>query len=141
MTIMINQKHKYGVIKIFYFVQQQMLSFDKCLKSEVNKYSGVCKWFFTGILACFSGGYVFAFCSSCYLFLGILGLLSLSDRFSFNHKEIKGELLNCSNSTKTFWRSYCFSNICSLELKIFEQEINESIYYAGANKIDIIISF
>ena len=58
--IMSEQKHIYGfLLRFFLFCSAADIDLlDKCPKSEVNKYAGVgATVFFTGILACFSGGY------------------------------------------------------------------------------------
>ncbi len=148
---MINQKHKYGVISRFFLFcsAADVELLNKCPKSEVNKYSGVgATVFFTGILACFSGGYaLYTAFNSIFLsfFLGIFwGLLVFNlDRFLVSTiKKSKGKLQEFAQIVPRLFLAILLSLVISvpLELKIFEQEINESIYYAGANKIDKLTS-
>ena len=148
---MINQKHKYGVILNFFLFcsAADFELLNKCPKSEVNKYAGVgATVFFTGVLACFSGGYaLYTAFNSIVLsfFLGIFwGLLVFNlDRFLVSTiKKSKGKLQEFAQITPRLLLAILLSLVISvpLELKIFEQEINESIYYAGANKIDKLTS-
>ena len=148
---MINQKHKYGaILRFFLFCSAADVELlEKCPKSELNKYAGVgATVFFTGILACFSGGYaLFTAFNSTFLsfFLGIFwGLLVFNlDRFLVSTiKKSKGKLQEFAQIIPRLLLAVLLSLVISvpLELKIFEQEINESIYYAGANKIDKLTS-
>ena len=148
---MINQKHKYGVILNFFLFcsAADFELLNKCPKSEVNKYAGVgATVFFTGVLACFSGGYaLYTAFNSIVLsfFLGIFwGLLVFNlDRFLVSTiKKSKGKLQEFAQITPRLLLAILLSLVISvpLELKIFEQEINESIYYAGADKIDKLTS-
>jgi hypothetical protein len=148
---MINQKHKYGaILRFFLFCSAADVELlEKCPKSELNKYAGVgATVFFTGILACFSGGYaLFTAFNSTFLsvFLGIFwGLLVFNlDRFLVSTiKKSKGKLQEFAQIIPRLLLAILLSLVISvpLELKIFEQEINESIYYAGANKIDKLTS-
>ena len=148
---MINQKHKYGAILRFFlfYSAADVELLEKCPKSELNKYAGVgATVFFTGILACFSGGYaLFTAFNSTFLsvFLGIFwGLLVFNlDRFLVSTiKKSKGKLQEFAQIIPRLLLAILLSLVISvpLELKIFEQEINESIYYAGANKIDKLTS-
>ena len=146
-----DQKRKYGIIlRFFLFCSAADIELlDKCPKSEVNKYGGVgATVFFTGILACFSGGYaLFTAFNSIVLsyLLGIFwGLLVFNlDRFLVSTiKKSKGKLRELVQIMPRLLLAILLSLVISvpLELKIFEQEINESIYYAGANKIDKLTS-
>ena len=148
---MINQKHKYGVILNFFLFcsAADVELLNQCPKSEVNKYAGVgATVFFTGVLACFSGGYaLYTAFNSIVLsfFLGIFwGLLVFNlDRFLVSTiKKSKGKLQEFAQITPRLLLAILLSLVISvpLELKIFEQEINESIYYAGADKIDKLTS-
>jgi hypothetical protein len=145
--IMSEQKRTYGfILRFFLFCSAADIELlDKCPKSEVNKYAGVgATVFFTGILACFSGGYALftAFNSlGLSIMLGIFwgSLVFNLDRFLVSTiKKSKGKLQELAQITPRLLLAILLSLVISvpLELKIFEQEINESIYYAGANKID-----
>lgn len=117
----------------------------KCPKSEHHKYAGVgATVFFTGILACASGGYALftAFDSfAIAVLLGIFwGLLVFNlDRFLVSTmKKSRGKLRELVQITPRLFLAILLSLVISVpvELRIFEEEINESLYYAGARKLD-----
>jgi hypothetical protein len=117
----------------------------ECPKAERQKYAGIgATVMITGLLAMFSGGYALhtAF-DSLWLSipLGIFwGLLIFNlDRFLVSTmKKSRGKLREVVQITPRFFLAILLSLVISvpLELKIFEEEIEESLYYAGAEKVD-----
>lgn len=121
----------------------------ECPRSEVNKYLGVgATVVSTGILASLSGGYAIytAFNSVLIaLALGIFwGLLVFNlDRFIVSTmKKSKNKMKELIQITPRLLLAVLLSLVISapLELKIFEEEINESLYYSEANKVDMLDS-
>ena len=117
----------------------------QCPKSEHQKYAGVgATVFFTGLLACASGGYALYTAFNTIwlsLILGVFwGLLVFNlDRFLVSTmKKSRGKLKELSQITPRLLLAVLLAIVIStpLELKIFEEEINESLYYAGARKLD-----
>ncbi len=117
----------------------------QCPKSEHQKYAGVgATVLFTGLLACASGGYaLYTAFNSIWLsvVLGVFwGLLVFNlDRFLVSTmKKSRGKLKELSQITPRLLLAVLLAIVIStpLELKIFEEEINESLYYAGARKLD-----
>ena len=117
----------------------------KCPKSEHHKYAGVgATVFFTAILACFSGGYALytAFDNILLsILLGVFwGLLVFNlDRFLVSTmKKSRSKLRELVQITPRLFLAVLLSLVISVpvELRIFEEEINESLYYAGARKLD-----
>ncbi|NQW27549.1 MAG: DUF4407 domain-containing protein [Flammeovirgaceae bacterium] len=144
---MIDSERKYGpFLRFFLFCSAADVELlNKCPNSEVNKYAGVgATVFFTGILACASGGYaLFTAFDSIFLsvILGIFwgSLVFNLDRFLVSTiKKSRGKFQEVVQITPRLLLAVLLSLVISvpLELKIFEQEIEESIYYAGAAKID-----
>lgn len=118
---------------------------SKCPSSEHHKYTGVgVTVFFTGLLACASGGYALftAFQSvALSVLLGILwGLLVFNlDRFLVSTmKKSKGKILELVQISPRLLLAVLLSLVISvpLELRIFKEEIDEQIYYAGTAKLD-----
>ncbi|MFZ9981216.1 MAG: DUF4407 domain-containing protein [Cyclobacteriaceae bacterium] len=118
---------------------------SKCPSSEHHKYTGVgVTVFFTGLLACASGGYALftAFQSvALSVLLGILwGLLVFNlDRFLVSTmKKSKGKILELVQISPRLFLAVLLSLVISvpLELRIFKEEIDEQIYYAGTVKLD-----
>jgi hypothetical protein len=117
----------------------------KCPKSEHQKYAGVgATVFFTGLLACASGGYAL-FTAFKVIWLSLLlgifwGMLVFNlDRFLVSTmKKSRGKLTELAQITPRLLLAVLLAIVIStpLELKIFEEEINESLYYAGAQKLD-----
>ena len=120
---------------------------EKCPPSEHNKYTGVgATVFFTGLLACLSGGYALytAFQSvwlSCVLGL-FWGMLVFNlDRFLVSTmKKSKGKTRELIQISPRLVLAILLALVISvpLELRIFQEEINESLYYAGARKMDLL---
>jgi hypothetical protein len=117
----------------------------KCPKSEHHKYAGVgATVFFTGLLACASGGYAL-YTAFGIVWLSVLlgifwGLLVFNlDRFLVSTmKKSRGKLKELVQITPRLLLAVLLAFVISvpLELKIFEEEINESLYYVGAQKLD-----
>ncbi len=119
----------------------------KCPNSEHHKYAGVgATVFFTGLLACASGGYALytAFDEVWLaLLLGMFwGLLVFNlDRFLVSTmKKGRGMMKELIQITPRLLLSVLLAFVISvpLELKIFEEEIEESMYYVGAQKLDAL---
>jgi len=119
----------------------------KCPNSEHQKYAGVgATVFFTGLLACASGGYALytAFDEVWLaLLLGMFwGLLVFNlDRFLVSTmKKGRGTMKELLQITPRLLLAVLLAFVISvpLELKIFEEEIKESMYYAGAQKLDAL---
>lgn len=117
----------------------------QCPRSENHKYASIgATVLFTGILASISGGYALfvAFDSfSISVVMGLLwGLLVFNlDRFLVSTmKKTKGKLKEVIQITPRLLLAVLLAIVISspLELKIFEEEINETLHYAGAEKID-----
>lgn len=117
----------------------------QCPQSEVNKYIGVgATVVSTGLLASLSGGYAIytAFNSVGVAFaLGVFwGLLVFNlDRFIVSTmKKSKNKTKELIQITPRLLLAILLSLVISapLELKIFEEEINEALYYSGAKKVD-----
>ena len=138
-----------GVTKIekfFLFCAAADLEILKeCPKNETNKYIGVGVTIFaTGLLAAFSGGYALftAFKSiplaaSLGIFWGIL-VFNL-DRFIVSTiKKSKSKSREIIQVFPRLFLAILLSLVIStpLELKIFEDEINEQLYYTEAKKLD-----
>ena len=119
----------------------------KCPNSEHQKYAGVgATVFFTGLLACASGGYAL-YTAFDEIWLSLLlgmfwGLLVFNlDRFLVSTmKKGRGMLKELIQITPRLLLSVLLAFVISvpLELKIFEEEIKESMYYAGAQKLDAL---
>lgn len=134
------------VIRFFLFCAAADLDFLRdCPKSEHHKYSGVgATVFFTGLLASFSGGYaIYTAFDSVILstLLGVFwGLLVFNlDRFLVSTmKKSKGKLKEVVQIIPRLILAILLAIVISvpLELKIFEEEINERLYYSEASKID-----
>ena len=117
---------------------------DKCPKSEVYKYSGVgVTVFFTGVLAFFSGGYaLYTVFNSIWLAV-VLGffwgaLVFNLDRFLVSTmKKSRGKGREIIQIFPRFLLAVFLSIVISkpLELKIFEQEVNEKLHYTGVSKL------
>ena len=117
----------------------------QCPKSEHQKYAGVgATVFFTGLLACASGGYAL-FTAFKIVWLSVLlgffwgALVFNLDRFLVSTmKKSRGKLKELVQITPRLLLAVLLAIVIStpLELKIFEEEINESLYYAGTQKID-----
>lgn len=134
------------VMRFFLFCAAADLDFLRdCPKSEHHKYSGVgATVFFTGLLASFSGGYaIYTAFDSVILstLLGVFwGLLVFNlDRFLVSTmKKSKGKLKEVVQIIPRLILAILLAIVISvpLELKIFEEEINERLYYSEASKID-----
>lgn len=120
---------------------------SKCPPSEHHKYIGVgVTVFFTGLLASASGGYALytAFQSvGLSLLLGVFwGLLVFNlDRFLVSTmKKSRGKVREVIQILPRLILAVLLSLVISvpLELRIFKEEIDESIYYAGARKLDLL---
>jgi hypothetical protein len=119
----------------------------KCPNSEHQKYAGVgATVFFTGLLACASGGYAL-YTAFDEIWLALLlgmfwGLLVFNlDRFLVSTmKKGRGLMKELIQITPRLLLSVLLAFVISvpLELKIFEEEIKESMYYAGAQKLDAL---
>jgi uncharacterized membrane protein YwzB len=118
---------------------------NECPKSELNKYVGVgATVVSTGFLASLSGGYaVYTAFHSIWLALALgafWGLLVFNlDRFIVSTmKKSKNKYKELIQITPRLLLSILLSIVISapLELKIFEAEINESLYYSEAEKVD-----
>lgn len=117
----------------------------QCPNSEHHKYAGVgATVFFTGLLACASGGYAL-YTAFDVIWLSVLlgifwGLLVFNlDRFLVSTmKKSRGKVKELIQITPRLFLAVLLAIVIStpLELKIFEEEINESLYYAGAQKLD-----
>ncbi len=117
----------------------------ECPRSEHHKYAGVgATVFFTGLLASASGGYAL-YTAFDIVWLSVLlgvfwGLLVFNlDRFLVSTmKKSRGKLKELAQITPRLLLAVLLAFVISvpLELKIFEEEINESLYYAGAQKLD-----
>ena len=118
---------------------------EKCPKSEHYKYAGVgVTVFFTGLLAFSSGSYaLYTVFDSIYVSL-ILGffwgaIVFNLDRFLVSTmKKSKGKKKEFIQIVPRLLLAVFLSIVISkpLELKIFEQEINEKLYYIGVKKLD-----
>jgi len=141
------QEYKFSALMRFFLfcsaVDVELL--QKCPRSEHQKYAGVgATVFFTGLLACASGGYaLFTAFKTVWLsvLLGVFwGLLVFNlDRFLVSTmKKSRGKLTELLQITPRLLLAILLAVVIStpLELKIFEEEINESLYYAGAKKLD-----
>ncbi|MEQ9289271.1 MAG: DUF4407 domain-containing protein [Cyclobacteriaceae bacterium] len=117
----------------------------QCPASEHHKYAGVgATVFSTGVLASVSGG--FALYTAFHIVwlsvsLGLFwGLLVFNlDRFLVSTmKKSRGKLKELIQITPRLLLAVLLAIVIStpLELRIFEEEINESLYYAGAQKLD-----
>jgi hypothetical protein len=135
-----------GLMRFFIFCSAADIDLLKqCPKSEHQKYAGVgATVFFTGLLACASGGYAL-FTAFKVVWLSVLlgvfwGLLVFNlDRFLVSTmKKSRGKLTELFQITPRLLLAVLLAIVIStpLELKIFEEEINESLYYAGAKKLD-----
>jgi hypothetical protein len=118
---------------------------NKCPESEVHKYTGVgATVFFTGFLACASGGYALYTAFDILwvsVILGVFwgGLVFNLDRFLVSTvKKTKGKTHEIVQIAPRLILAVLLSIVISvpLELRIFEQEINEAIHFEGAKKID-----
>ena len=129
---MIDSERKYGpFLRFFLFCSAADVELlNKCPNSEVNKYAGVgATVFFTGILACASGGYaLFTAFDSIFLsvILGILwgSLVFNLDRFLVSTiKKSRGKFQEVVQITPRLLLAVLLSLVISvpLELKIFEQ--------------------
>ena len=116
-----------------------------CPGSEHHKYAGVgATVFFTGLLACFSGGYAVytAFgIEWLSLALGVFwGMLVFNlDRFLVSTmKKSRSKTKELVQIMPRLLLAVLLAIVISvpLELKIFEEEINERMYYSEAQKID-----
>ncbi len=117
----------------------------QCPNSEHQKYAGVgATVFFTGLLACASGGYAL-YTAFDIVWLSVLlgifwGLLVFNlDRFLVSTmKKSRGKVKELVQITPRLLLAILLAIVIStpLELKIFEEEINESLYYAGVQKLD-----
>jgi hypothetical protein len=135
-----------GLMRFFIFCSAADIELlKKCPKSEHQKYAGVgATVFFTGLLACASGGYALYTAFKVVwlsLLLGVFwGLLVFNlDRFLVSTmKKSRGKLTELFQITPRLLLAVLLAIVIStpLELKIFEEEINESLYYAGAQKLD-----
>jgi hypothetical protein len=135
-----------------FFIQCAAADLDllkECPRSEVNKYLGVgATVVSTGILASLSGGYAIYTAFNSVLIamaLGIFwGLLVFNlDRFIVSTmKKSKNKMKELIQITPRLLLAVLLSLVISapLELKIFEEEINESLYYSEANKVDMLDS-
>jgi hypothetical protein len=116
-----------------------------CPKSEHHKYAGVgATVFFTGLLACFSGGYaIFTAFDSFWLSIA-LGLFWGALIFNLD-RFLVSTMKKSRNKTKELIQilprlilAVLLAIVISvpLELKIFEEEINEKMFYSEAQKVD-----
>ena len=119
----------------------------ECPSSEHSKYSGVgATVFFTGILAALSGGYAIYTVFNSILIAIFLGcfwgaLIFNLDRFIVSTiKKNDKRIDQWKQVVPRLFLAVFLAIIISkpLELKIFEQEINESLYYTGVNKLEKI---
>ena len=118
---------------------------DQCPRSEKQKYASIgATVFFTGLLACLSGGYaLYTVFENLWMsiFLGLFwGVLVFNlDRFLVSTmKKSRERTREIVQITPRFLLAILLAIVIStpLELKIFEEEINEQIFYEGAQKID-----
>lgn len=117
----------------------------QCPGSEQQKYASIgATVFFTGMLACLSGGYaLYTVFESLWMsvFLGLLwGVLVFNlDRFLVSTmKKTRERTREIVQILPRFLLAILLAVVIStpLELKIFEEEINEQIFYEGARKMD-----
>ena len=116
-----------------------------CPKSEHHKYAGVgATVFFTGLLACFSGGYaIYTAFDTVWLSiaLGIFwgALIFNLDRFLVSTmKKSRNKTKELIQIVPRLILAVLLAIVISvpLELKIFEEEINEKMFYSEAQKVD-----
>ncbi|UII27393.1 DUF4407 domain-containing protein [Fulvivirga maritima] len=119
----------------------------KCPSSERNKYAGVgATVFFTGLLAALSGGYAIYTVFNSVTIGALLGLFWGGLIFNLDRFIVSTIKKNDKKSDQ--WKQVIprlllavfLSLIISkpLELKIFEQEINEQLHYTGVKKLEDI---
>ncbi len=117
----------------------------ECPKAEQQKYAGIgATVLFTGLLAILSGGYALNTAFDVLwlsIALGIFwGLLVFNlDRFLVSTmKKSRAKVRELIQITPRLFLAVLLAIVISapLELKIFEEEIDESLYYAGAIKMD-----
>ncbi len=135
-----------SVMQFFLFCAAADTAFlMECPKSEHHKYAGVgATVFFTGLLACFSGGYaIYTAFDNLWLSiaLGIFwGLLVFNlDRFLVSTmKKTRNKTKELIQILPRLILAVLLALVISvpLELKIFEDEINEKMFYAEAQKVD-----
>ncbi len=134
------------LMQFFLFCSASDLDILKqCPNAEHQKYAGVgATVFFTGLLACASGGYAL-YTAFKIVWLSVLlgifwGLLVFNlDRFLVSTmKKSRGKIKELVQITPRLLLAVLLAVVIStpLELKIFEEEINESLYYAGAQKVE-----
>lgn len=143
------KNNKLGKIMRFFLIcsAADIELLKKCPNSEHQKYAGVgATVFFTGLLACASGGYAL-YTAFDEIWLALLlgmfwGLLVFNlDRFLVSTmKKGRGMMKELIQITPRLLLSVLLAFVISvpLELKIFEEEIKESMYYAGAQKLDAL---
>lgn len=119
----------------------------KCPSSERNKYSGVgATVFFTGVLASLSGGYAIYTVFNSVFIAVVLGLFWGAlvfnlDRFIVSTiKKSERKLDQVFQVIPRLLLAIFLALIISkpLELKIFEQEIEETLHYTGVKKLEDI---
>lgn len=119
----------------------------KCPSSERNKYSGVgATVFFTGVLASLSGGYaIYTVFNNLFIaiILGIFwgSLVFNLDRFIVSTiKKSERKIDQVKQVIPRLLLAVFLALIISkpLELKIFEQEIEETLHYTGVKKLEDI---
>ncbi len=135
-----------AVMRFFLFCAAADLEFlEECPKSEHHKYAGVgTTVFFTGLLACFSGGYaIYTAFDAVWLSiaLGIFwGLLIFNlDRFLVSTmKKSRNKTNELIQIVPRLILAVLLAIVISvpLELKIFEEEITEKMFYSEATKVD-----
>ena len=121
----------------------------QCPKSEYYKYSGVgVTVFFTGLLAFLSGGYALYTVFDSLVLSLILGffwgtIVFNLDRFLVSTmKKSKGKTREIIQIVPRLLLAIFLSIVISkpLELRIFQQEINEKLHYTGIEKLAAIDS-
>lgn len=135
-----------AIMRFFLFCSA--VDFDiikQCPKSEQQKYASIgATVVFTGLLACFSGGYaLYTAFDNVWLSIALgffWGVLVFNlDRFLVSTmKKSKGKTKEVIQIVPRLLLAVLLAIVIStpLELKIFEEEINEQIFYAGAQKVD-----
>lgn len=144
-----NNKYSLGLRFFIFCAAADKSILDKCPRSEVYKYSGVgVTVFFTGLLAFASGWYaLYTVFDSVWLavVLGFFwgGLVFNLDRFLVSTmKKSKGKVREIVQIFPRLLLAIFLSIVISkpLELKIFEQEVNEKLHYTGASKLAAVDS-
>lgn len=138
---------KGGAIKKFFLFcsAADMDILKQCPRSEQQKYASIgATVFFTGLLACISGGYALHMAFDTFWLSVVMGvfwgmLVFNLDRFLVSTmKKSRGKTKEMVQIAPRLLLAVLLAIVIStpLELKIFEEEINEQIYYAGTQKID-----